>query len=73
MVLSFFSHLSAQGRDREREGGRELEHLLLCRRAQQKAPRVPMRTMSARKAPTATPMMTAKRRDPTEDTHSPRE
>lgn len=39
------------------------EHLLLWKRAQQKAPNVPMRTTRARKAPTATPMMTAKRRD----------
>jgi hypothetical protein len=38
-------------------------HLLLWKRAQQKAPNVPMRTMRARNAPTATPMMTANRRD----------
>lgn len=38
-------------------------YLLLWKRAQQKAPNVPMRTMRARNAPTATPMMTANRRD----------
>jgi hypothetical protein len=37
-------------------------NLLLWKRAQQKAANVPMRTVRARKAPTATPIITANRR-----------